>query len=82
MFLTLRIGVHNVAEFRVAASGMGWKGIDSGNVVTLEASKIKWAQWIRVARNFQLRVGLSDHTKEKFDGFLREVSRCSQRRFQ
>ncbi|KAJ3546917.1 hypothetical protein NMY22_g1851 [Coprinellus aureogranulatus] len=61
-----------VGKFRVAASGMGWKGIDSGNVVTLEASKIKWAQWIRVARNFQLRVGLTDHTKEKFDGFLRE----------
>ncbi|TEB20664.1 SSrecog-domain-containing protein [Coprinellus micaceus] len=61
-----------VGKFRVASSGMGWKGIDSGNVVTLEASKVKWAQWIRVARNFQLRIGLSDHTKERFDGFLRE----------
>ena len=57
----------------MAASGMGWKGIESGTTVALEAAKIKWAQWIRVARGFQLRVGLADHTKEKFDGFLREV---------
>ncbi|KAF5309610.1 hypothetical protein D9611_013984 [Ephemerocybe angulata] len=61
-----------VGKFRVAASGMGWKGTESNNVVTLEASKIKWAQWIRVARHFQLRVGLADHSKQKFDGFLRE----------
>ncbi|KAF6754868.1 chromatin binding protein [Ephemerocybe angulata] len=61
-----------VGKFRVAASGMGWKGTESNNTVTLEASKIKWAQWIRVARHFQLRVGLADHSKQKFDGFLRE----------
>jgi structure-specific recognition protein 1 len=61
-------------EFRVAQSGMGWKGIQSQDVVTLEGSRVKWAQWLRVARGFQLRIGLSDHTREKFDGFLREVS--------
>ncbi|TFK23052.1 SSrecog-domain-containing protein [Coprinopsis marcescibilis] len=61
-----------VGKFRVAASGMGWKGTESNDVVTLEGSKIKWAQWLRVARGFQLRVGLADHTREKFDGFLRE----------
>ena len=53
---------------------MGWKGNDSGKVVTLEGNKIKWAQWLRVARQFQLRIGLADHSREKFDGFLREVS--------
>ena len=57
----------------MAQSGMGWKGSQSQEVVTLEGSRVKWAQWLRVARGFQLRIGLSDHTKEKFDGFLREV---------
>ncbi|RXW17795.1 hypothetical protein EST38_g8054 [Candolleomyces aberdarensis] len=61
-----------VGKFRVASGGMGWKGTDSGKVVTLEGSKVKWAQWLRVARHFQLRIGLADHTREKFDGFLRE----------
>lgn len=61
-----------IGKFRVAQSGMGWKGSQSQEVVTLEGSRVKWAQWLRVARGFQLRIGLSDHTKEKFDGFLRE----------
>ncbi|KAJ2912135.1 hypothetical protein MD484_g8279, partial [Candolleomyces efflorescens] len=61
-----------VGKFRVASTGMGWKGNDSGKVVTLEGNKIKWAQWLRVARQFQLRIGLADHSREKFDGFLRE----------
>lgn len=39
----------------------------------MAANDIKWAQWLRVARNFQLRVGLKDRRKETLDGFLREV---------
>lgn len=66
-----------LAEFRVAASGMAWKGADSEGVVAMSAQHIEWAQWMRVARNFQLRVGLRDekreHRAEKFDGFMREV---------
>ncbi|KAJ2921601.1 hypothetical protein H1R20_g15492, partial [Candolleomyces eurysporus] len=61
-----------VGKFRVASTGMGWKGNESGKVVTLEGNKVKWAQWLRVARHFQLRIGLADHSREKFDGFLRE----------
>lgn len=63
----------NFTEFRVAASGMAWKGADSEGVTAMAAADIKWAQWMRVARNFQLRIGLSNHRKEKFDGFMREV---------
>ncbi|TFK33013.1 structure-specific recognition protein-domain-containing protein [Crucibulum laeve] len=59
-------------KFRVAATGMAWKGIDSERVIAISAADIKWAQWIRVARGFQLRVGLRDYRKEKFDGFTRE----------
>ncbi len=43
-------------------------------MVAIQSVDIKWAQWIRVARNYQLRVGLKDRTRETFDGFVREVS--------
>lgn len=56
---------------------MAWKGADSDGVVAMSAAHIEWAQWMRVARNFQLRIGLKDekreHRTEKFDGFMREV---------
>ncbi|KAF8628646.1 hypothetical protein AX15_003778 [Amanita polypyramis BW_CC] len=61
-----------VGKFRIASSGMAWKGSESEGVTAMAASDIKWAQWVRVARNFQLRIGLKDHRKEKFDGFMRE----------
>jgi structure-specific recognition protein 1 len=64
---------HLDAEFRVAASGMAWRGADSEEVIAMAAQDIKWSQWIRVARGFQLRVGMKDRRREKFDGFLREV---------
>ncbi|KIM89500.1 hypothetical protein PILCRDRAFT_813432 [Piloderma croceum F 1598] len=59
-------------KFRVAASGMGWKGVDTEGRTLLSSENIKWAQWLRVARNFQLRVGMKDRQKFVFDGFLRE----------
>ncbi|KAF5382624.1 hypothetical protein D9615_003018 [Tricholomella constricta] len=65
-----------VGKFRVAASGMAWKGADSEGVIAIPASHIDWAQWMRVARGFQLRIGMRDdkreHRTEKFDGFARE----------
>lgn len=53
---------------------MAWKGEESEGVTAMSKDDIKWAQWLRVARNFQLRVGLKDRKRETFDGFLREVS--------
>lgn len=62
-------------EFRVAASGMAWRGEDDAeNVIAMSSSDIKWARWLRVARGFQLRVGLKDRRREGFDGFERDVS--------
>lgn len=65
---------------------MAWRGEESSDVTAIPSSSIKWAQWIRVARNYQLRVGHKDQkeqngkdTKPKdtkrdtFDGFAREV---------
>lgn len=62
-----------MAEFRVAASGMAWRAEESDAVIAIASKDIKWAQWLRVARGFQLRVGLKDRRKETFDGFGREV---------
>ena len=36
---------------------MAWKATESEKVITVAASIIKWAQWLRVTRNYQLRVG-------------------------
>lgn len=52
---------------------MAWKGIDTEGVTAIPVQDVKWAQWLRVGRLFQLRIGLRDHSKEKFDGFAREV---------
>ncbi|KAF8882892.1 structure-specific recognition protein-domain-containing protein [Gymnopilus junonius] len=64
----------DTGKFRVAASGMAWKADSEGNkeVTAIQSENIKWVQWLRVARGFQLRVGLKDHKREKFDGFARE----------
>jgi structure-specific recognition protein 1 len=59
-------------KLRLASSGMAWKGEESEGVVAMSSADIKWAQWLRVARNFQLRVGLKDRRRETFDGFVRD----------
>lgn len=61
-------------ELRIAASGMAWMGNETKRVVTLAAADLKWAMWMRVARNYQLRVGMKgDRQRETFDGFTRDV---------
>ncbi|KZT28330.1 SSrecog-domain-containing protein [Neolentinus lepideus HHB14362 ss-1] len=62
----------NVGKFRVAVSGMAWRAEEIDTTVAISGPDIKWAQWLRVARNFQLRVGLKDRKRETFDGFMRE----------
>ncbi|KAN0139840.1 SSrecog domain containing protein [Lactarius tabidus] len=59
-------------KFRVAASGMAWKAEETENVTAMSSTDIKWAGWLRVARGFQLRVGMKDRRREVFDGFERD----------
>ena len=48
---------------------------ETKEVVSVPAAEIKWAVWMRVARNFRLRIGLKDKgRRENFDGFMRDVS--------
>lgn len=60
---------------------MGWKGEESPSPTSIGLANIKWIQWLRVARNYQIRVGLKDGERETFDGFSRDVSSpsCSHR---
>lgn len=53
---------------------MAWKAEETENVTAMSSTDIKWARWLRVARGFQLRVGLKDRRREAFDGFERDVS--------
>ena len=61
-------------EFRIAQSGVGWKGEESETVQSIPSADIKWVQWLRVARNYQIRVALKDGTRTAFDGFSKDVS--------
>jgi structure-specific recognition protein 1 len=53
---------------------MAWRGEDAENVIAMSSTDIKWVRWLRVARGFQLRVGLKDRRREVFEGFERDVS--------
>jgi structure-specific recognition protein 1 len=53
---------------------MAWRGEDGENVIAMSSTDIKWVRWLRVARGFQLRVGLKDRRREVFEGFERDVS--------
>jgi structure-specific recognition protein 1 len=60
------------AELRIAPSGLGWKSSDENEaVVTVPGSDIKWIQWHRVARNYQMRIG-TNKKRQTFDGFLKD----------
>ncbi|KAK4705999.1 FACT complex subunit SSRP1/POB3, partial [Phenoliferia sp. Uapishka_3] len=59
-------------KLRIAQSGLGWKSSDeTESVTTIPSSDIKWIQWMRVARNFQLRIG-THKARITFDGFLKD----------
>lgn len=42
--------------------------------MSIPATDIKWVHWLRVARNYQIRVALKDGKRSVFDGFSKEVS--------
>lgn len=63
-------------KLRFNAAGFGWKSYQSedSNPTTYNGGDIRGATWIRVARNFQLRLNMrqSDKPRVTFDGFRRE----------
>ncbi|CAG8715314.1 6574_t:CDS:10, partial [Racocetra persica] len=57
---------------KLAPSGLGWKTPDSDSIVTISADEFKRAQWMRVARDYQLKVALKNGNAARFDGFPKE----------
>jgi POB3-like N-terminal PH domain len=72
----LTVNLHT--ELRIGPQGVAWKPLEGegdAKSVMVQATDIKWAEWLRVARNFQLRIGLKEKGKRvTFDGFVKEVS--------
>jgi len=66
-----------LGKLRVGPQGIAWKPLEGdteAQSVMIQAGDVKWSEWLRVARNFQLRVGLKEKGKRvSFDGFLKEV---------
>ncbi|KAG8904601.1 FACT complex subunit [Tulasnella sp. 403] len=62
-----------IGKIRFASIGVAWKAAEDEQTITVAAGDIKYLQWFRVARNFQLRIILKqDRKRETFEGFLRE----------
>ncbi|KEP54311.1 FACT complex subunit POB3 [Rhizoctonia solani 123E] len=62
-----------LGKIRFAPVGIAWKALESEDNIMIQAGDIKYCQWLRVARNFQLRLILKENRRrETFDGFLRE----------
>ncbi|RHZ65154.1 hypothetical protein Glove_319g134 [Diversispora epigaea] len=57
---------------KLAPSGLGWKTADSENIVTIPADEFKKVQWMRVARDYQLKVALKNGSAARFDGFAKD----------
>ncbi|KAI9271387.1 hypothetical protein BY458DRAFT_509331 [Sporodiniella umbellata] len=55
-------------RFRLAQNGMGWKG-PRDRTVLISPEEVKKMGWIKVARDFELRIALKNNTIHKFDGF-------------
>ncbi|CAG8711106.1 4987_t:CDS:2, partial [Acaulospora colombiana] len=57
---------------KLATSGLGWKTADSENIVTISAEDFKKIQWMRVARDYQLKIALKNGSAARFDGFVKD----------
>jgi hypothetical protein len=60
-------------KLRLAANGIGWKDAKSGQMVTIAATDMKRSQWLRAAKDFELRILLKNGNVHKFDGFPQDV---------
>jgi hypothetical protein len=62
-----------LGKIKFADAGLGFKESGSGKVTTLAADDIEKFQWIRAARDYQLRIIKKDRSTFKFEGFERDV---------
>eukprot|EP00158_Paraphelidium_tribonemae_P002175 Partr_v1_DN25172_c0_g1_i1_m76620 putative Component of the FACT complex, a general chromatin factor that acts to reorganize nucleosomes. The FACT complex is involved in multiple processes that require DNA as a template such as mRNA elongation, DNA replication and DNA repair. During transcription elongation the FACT complex acts as a histone chaperone that both destabilizes and restores nucleosomal structure. It facilitates the passage of RNA polymerase II and transcription by promoting the disso len=66
-------GLHSsksdVGKIRLAGGGIGWKEQKTGRVVTVPRADMHKVTWMRVARDYALRILLSSGQVLRFDGF-------------
>ncbi|KAL1923504.1 uncharacterized protein VTP21DRAFT_8484 [Calcarisporiella thermophila] len=60
----------DAGRLRLAPSGVGWKAGEK--MLTVPIADIKKIHWLRVARDFQLRITLRNGNVVKFDGFKKD----------
>ncbi|BEI91597.1 uncharacterized protein CcaverHIS019_0404170 [Cutaneotrichosporon cavernicola] len=66
----------DLGKLRFNSAGFGWKSLknESNTPTTFNGSDVRGAQWLRVARQFQLRLSMRtpDRSRVTFDGFRRD----------
>ncbi|KAJ1344171.1 hypothetical protein BSLG_001311 [Batrachochytrium salamandrivorans] len=73
IFLGGTNGPQSVGRFKLSDVGLGWKSQTTGEIKTVPAADIRKLHWLRVARDYQLRVTRQDGSITMFDGFPKET---------
>ena len=66
--------IQAIGKFKLSEAGMGWKNATTGQILTVSAADIQSAQWLKAAREYEIRITKKDATVLKFDGFPLDVS--------
>ncbi|KAL2912520.1 FACT complex subunit [Polyrhizophydium stewartii] len=72
IFLGGTNGPQSVGLFKLSEAGIGWKNRTTNEITTVPAADIKKMHWVRVAREYQLRITRKDGSISMFDGFHRD----------
>ncbi|EGF81219.1 hypothetical protein BATDEDRAFT_10843, partial [Batrachochytrium dendrobatidis JAM81] len=59
-------------RFKLSDAGLGWKSQATSEIKTVPAADIRFLHWLRVARDYQLRVTRQDGSIIMFDGFPKD----------
>ncbi|KAJ8325965.1 hypothetical protein BDV3_003822 [Batrachochytrium dendrobatidis] len=72
VFLGGTNGVQAIGRFKLSDAGLGWKSQATSEIKTVPAADIRFLHWLRVARDYQLRVTRQDGSIIMFDGFPKD----------
>ena len=74
MYIQITFTLKASGRLKVAEAGIGWKNSTSGQIITVSATDIHKMHWVRVAREYELKIIKSDGNTVRFDGFQKDVS--------
>ncbi|KAI8912775.1 structure-specific recognition protein-domain-containing protein, partial [Gorgonomyces haynaldii] len=72
IYLGGKNGVLAQGKFKLSEAGIGWKNATSGQIITVSSADIAQMLWMRVARDFEIKIIRKDNAVLKFDGFPRD----------